>query len=344
MNIKKIAQAAGVSSATVSRVLNDSGYVKEETRQKVMKVMDEFNYVPSDIARSLSNQDSKSIGVIVPDIENDFFSKVISGISEVAEQRGYTIVFMNTDETLEKEHVTLNLVKNKRLKGIIITPVSQNDTVTRDKLNEIRESGIPVVLVDRDVKDSQFDGSFVDNEAGSYEGVKELIKCGHTRIATIKGPDYSRPGRDRYKGYKRALEEAGIEIRKDYIALGNFRMDRAYECMDELMKLEEPPTAVFTSNNLTTLGCLKYCTAKGYKVGEDISIMSFDDNDVLKIINYNISVIDRDAKEQGRRAMQILEQKFEVLAKGAEKEEQETVRYMIPYQVILRGSEKYNFK
>ena len=197
MNIKEIARRAGVSSATISRVLNNSGYVKEETRQKVLRALEEYNYVPSAIARSLSIQDSLSVGTIIPDIENEFFSKVISGISEVAESYHYNIVFLGTNETLDKEHDFLKIVESQRLKGVIITPISETDTVTRDYLLRLEESGIPVVLVDRDVKGAQFDGVFVDNQKGSYDGVMELIKAGHERIAIITGPETSKPGKDR---------------------------------------------------------------------------------------------------------------------------------------------------
>ena len=127
MNIKEIARLAGVSSATVSRVLNNSGYVKENTRQRVLQIVDKYNYVPSAIARNLSIQDNPNIGIIVPDIENEFFSKVINGISEVAESFNYNIVLLGTNETPEKEHAFLKTVESQRLKGVIIAPVLNFD-------------------------------------------------------------------------------------------------------------------------------------------------------------------------------------------------------------------------
>ena len=127
MNIREIAKRVGVSSATISRVLNNSGYVKEETRKKVLEAVEKYDYVPNAIARSLSIQDSLSIGAVIPDIENEFFSKVISGISEVAEAYHYNIIFQGTNETLEKEHSFLKAVQSQRLKGVIITPISESD-------------------------------------------------------------------------------------------------------------------------------------------------------------------------------------------------------------------------
>lgn len=152
MNIREIAQRAGVSSATVSRVLNNSGYVKSETRQKVMEVVKEYDYVPNEIARSLSIQDSFSIGVIIPDIENEFFSKVINGVNEVAEKYHYNLIFWGTNETLAKEHRCLDLVKRRWVKGVLIAPISDSDDVTRQQLLALEKSGVPVVLIDRDVR------------------------------------------------------------------------------------------------------------------------------------------------------------------------------------------------
>lgn len=336
MNIKEIAKLAGVSSATISRVLNNSGYVGEETRERVLRIVNEHNYVPSAIARSLSIQDSLSVGVIIPDIENEFFSKVMSGINEAAEKYSYNMIFMGTDETLDKEHGFLKIVESQRLKGVIITPISEKDETTREYLERFRSKGIPVILIDRDVKGKKFDGVFVDNFKGAYEGVEELIKAGHRRIAIITGPETSRPGRDRYKGYLAAMRDAGLEVPERYIQKGDFKISKAYSCMESLLSLPEPPSAIFTSNNLTTLGCLKYITEKNMKIGRDIALLGFDDIEALKIIDYRISVIDRDAKEQGRQAMNLLGEYFSGKRSKSEGER----RIIIPYQVILRGSER----
>lgn len=333
MNIKDIARRAGVSSATISRVINNSGYVKDETRYKVLEAIREYNYVPSAVARSLSTNDTLSIGAIIPDIENEFFSKVISGISEVAETYHYNIVFLGTNETLSTEHDFLRIVQSQRLKGVIITPISESDMDTRDYLIQLEESGIPVVLVDRDVKGGQFDGVFVDNVRGAYDGVTELIKAGHERIAIIAGPKTSKPGKDRLQGYMQAMEDHNLPVLPGYIACGDFKIAKAYECTKQLFELQESPTAIFTSNNLSTMGCLKYLTEHGIQIGEDLSLIGFDDIDALKMIDYRLSVIDRDAKQQGREAMELLIECFS-------SEHRASKRITIPYQIILRGSEK----
>ncbi len=337
MNIKELAEKIGVSSATVSRVINNSGYVSDKTRQEVLAAIEKYQYVPNDIARSLSTKSTRSIGVIIPDIENEFFSAVISGISQMAEVHGYNINFMGTNENVESEHAFLENVGRQRLDGVIIVPVSQEDAITREKLLQIEKKGVPVVMVDRCVTGTNFEGVFVDSFSGAYEGVQALIREGHKRIATITGPVTSKPGRERRKGYVKALEDAGIEIRPEYIVSGDFRIDKAYRCTEQLLQLDVPPTAIFTSNNLTTMGCLKYFTEHNLKIGKQISILGFDDIEVLKIIKYKLSVVARDAKQQGIEAMKLLLDQLE--HKNIPKKPRQI---NIPYQVILRGSEKLN--
>lgn len=339
MNIREIAKRAGVSSATISRVLNNSGYVKEETRQKVLQAVKEYNYVPSAVARSLSIQDSLSIGAIIPDIENEFFSKVISGISEVAEKYHYNIVFLGTDETLSKEHDFLKVVESQRLKGVIIAPISESDSRTKDYLLRLEESGVPVVLVDRDVQGAQFDGVFVDNQKGAYDGVTALIRAGHKKIAVITGPETSKPGKERHQGYLQAMKDNNLKVPDEYVVCGDFKIAKAYQCTEQLFKMPNPPTAIFTSNNQSTLGCLKYLTEKNIKLGRDISLLGFDDIDTLKIIDYRLSVVDRDARQQGREAMKLLLECFE-----DSQNRQRGKRITIPYKIVLRGSEQLKRK
>ena len=163
----------------------------------------------------------------------------------------------------------------------------------------------------------------------------ELIKAGHERIAIITGPETSKPGKDRCQGYLQAMEDSGLAVPEEYVACGDFKIAKAYECTGRLLGLAQAPTAIFTSNNLSTLGCLKYLTEHKVKIGRDISLMGFDDIDALRMIDYRISVVDRDAREQGREAMRLLQECFE----DSGKSRQRGKRITIPYKVILRGSE-----
>ena len=183
------------------------------------------------------------MGTIIPDIENEFFSKVISGISEVAESYHYNIVFLGTNETLEKEHDFLENCGKPEAEG------RNHNADFRDRHGyqglsaapAWRNPGIPVVLVDRDVKGAQFDGVFVDNQRGSYDGVMELIKAGHERIAIITGPETSKPGKDRCQGYLQAMEDSGLSVPEEYVACGDFKIAKAYECTGRLLGLRNRP-------------------------------------------------------------------------------------------------------
>lgn len=176
---------------------------------------------------------------------------------------------------------------------------------------------------------------FVDNLSGAYDGVNALIEAGHRKISIITGPETSKPGKERLKGYMNALVDAGIEIRPEYIVSGNFKTDKAYQCTKQLLELPDPPTAIFSSNNMTTLGCLKYFTENKIKMGKQISLIGFDDIELLRLIAFPVSAISRDARQQGIEAMQLMLKRLQDKTTQTEPE-----RLNVPYQVILRGTER----
>ncbi|MBP3412144.1 MAG: LacI family DNA-binding transcriptional regulator [Oscillospiraceae bacterium] len=335
-NIYEIAKEAGVSIATVSRVMNRSASVSEKSTKKVMDAVRKLNYVPNSTARSLSTSLSRSIGIVVPDINNPFFSKILQGVTAAADEQGLQVVLYSTDEDTERELKVLHTMREHRLRGIIITPVSEHCKETLDLLQDFELRGIPVVLVDREVDDPHFDRVVAQDEDGVYQAVCSMLQAGHKRVAIVTGPLHSRPGKERLRGYERALEDFGIPLRQEYIRQGDFRMERACEETLELCSLEEPPTAIFSSNNMTTYGCLKAFLELGLTVGRDISLFGFDDIDALKWLNYKLSVVSRDAYEMGRRAMGLLADCFD-----REGFSEVGRRESLPTELILRGSEQW---
>ena len=277
MTISEIAEKAGVSAATVSRVINGKGNVKESTRKRIMDIIQKNEYVPSEIARGLSKNDSNNIGVFVADIENAFFYKAVRGIIEKADLYGYNVFLFDTDENPEKESLYLQTVIGLRIKGLIITPVYESSVETRIRLKKMQDQGVPIVLLDRDISGLELDGVFSEDEEGAYRAVSALIKSGHKDIAIITGPDSARPGRTRTAGYRRAMIEHGIPIKAEYVQIGNFRVEQSYECTNNLMNLPNPPTAIFSANNLSSIGMLKCLRKRGLVVGKDISVIGFDD-------------------------------------------------------------------
>ena len=339
-NIYDIAKLAGVSPATVSRVLNGNNIVKQATKEKVLSIIEAEGYKPNIFARNLSNGDSNTIAFVVPDIDNQFFIKLLHGITAVAMDANLNVCMYDTCEDVEREHKVLSSISTEMIKGLIIIPVSEENAETKEKLEQYEDQGVPVVLIDRDVIGCGFDGVFSDDIHGSEEAVECLIKQGHKNIAIITGPQTSRPGRERYKGYERALEKAGIAINPQYVVDGAFRVYESYNAMKSLMQLSPRPTAIFTSNNLSTLGCLKYLKEHGMRLIEDISIVGFDDIPELTYTDISLSVVTRPVYELGCEAMNLLKLRFSEDALPV-RDRSIVRRHTAKTQLIRRGSEMF---
>ena len=338
MNIYDVAKEANVSVATVSRVLNNHKNVKEETRKKVLDVIKGKNFVPNSAAQNLSLGESKNIALIVPDIENPFFAKILHGLSDQATVFGYNVFMFGTAEDPVREQLILESLKSELLRGLVMIPVSEDSEKTKLLLNRFREDSAPVVLIDRDVRGGDFDGVFSQDDEGAFNAVECLIKAGHRKIAIIRGSDTSRPGYERYRGYKKALSKYDIAVNKEYCPYGEFMEDKSYIAMKKLMSLDNPPTAVFCSNNMTTLGCLRYLKEKNLKIGRDISIVGFDDIKELEYTDINLTVVDRPVYDMGVEAMKLLEKAIENRA-GASEDSLFVKRNFVKTKLIKRGSE-----
>ncbi len=277
VTISDIAKQANVSQTTVSRVLNNSGYVKDETRKKVLKVMKDLNYSPSAIARSLSTKKTNIIGVIVPDIKNPFFGDAIKGISDVADKHNFNIILCDADENIEKEIKAIKLLKEQRIEGIIITPTSVEDEFNSKYLTAIENLGIPVILLEGNVKYSNFSGVFIDNIEGAFKGTEVLIKNGHTKIAIITGRMNSQSAKDRLVGYKKALAINNIPLNEDYIFYGDYQMESGYELTNKMLSMKDKPTAVFVSSNMMTIGCVKSIFEHNCTIPGDMAVMGYDE-------------------------------------------------------------------
>lgn len=341
VNIYDIAQKAGVSSATVSRVLNNKPHVSEKTKKRILDIISEMNYTPNALARQLSTGKTLNIGFVVPDIENPFFSQLFHGLNNAAEQYGYNVFLYGTDECVEAEHRFFRSIQAERLSGVIVIPTDENNIETCKRLLEFEEAGVPVVLVDRALKKCRFNGVFSEDFNGALAAVDCLLTEGHRRIATIKGPVNSRPGNERYLGYLAALEKWNIKPESRYMLQGNFHEDLAYELMRTLMEQPEPPTAVFSSNNMSSLGCLRYITEHGLKLGEDISMIGFDDMWFLKSTNIHLTVVDRDVYGMGRNAIELLTKRLRELDDGKNNTAHCRREIFLPTVLIRRGSEKW---
>lgn len=329
-NIRQIAKDANVSIATVSRVLNNNGYVKKETRDKILQIIQKYGYYPK---LSTRNSNYPVIAMVVPDITNPFFSDVIKGVTSVCEGLNLNTIIFNTNENEKTEMRILNMLKEYYILGLIIAPTTDQNEFHSNYLDMMENMGVPVVLFDRDVKYSRLDGVFLDNFSGAFTAVRSLIQIGHKKIAAIIGRELSKTGRDRYNGYCQALKEYNIPFREEYVIHGDFTLKTSYELTEKLLELTDPPTAIFTCNNMSTLGCIQKLYEKQKILGKDISLIGFDEISMLGDV-FSVSVIDHPSTEIGTIAANMLLDKINSHKKESQR------RIILMPELILRGSEK----
>ncbi|MHC1749504.1 MAG: LacI family DNA-binding transcriptional regulator [Cellulosilyticaceae bacterium] len=332
--ISDIAKSAGVSLATVSRVLNDSGYVKEATRERVMQAIEEADYVPSAIARGLSKNETNTIGVIIPDITNPHFGEIIKGISDVADQNGLNMVLFDTNDELERELKALTVAKEQRLKGVIIAPMFGEEEIDSRYLQALESLDMPIVLVEADIKYTNLSGVFVDDIQGGFDATNILIKEGHEKIGIITGLLSSEPAMQRLMGYKKALLMNDIPYNEEYVFKGDFRLSTGYKFAKEIMMMEDAPTALIICSNRMALGVIKAVVEEGKKIPEDLAMVAFNKIDFVDIVGIHISYLEEDTIRVGKEAMQILCEAFNNKNKNTKN------RITMSHNIILKGSEK----
>lgn len=337
MTIKDIADRAGVAKSTVSRVLNNSGYVGIETRKKIEQVIAETNYLPSAMARSLSKQESRTIGVVIPEADNTFFGEVLRGISEVVDKNNLTMIFCNTENNQSKEQKALRMLQEQRVRGLILTPTADygSPKESRRLKTALNRLNVPILLLDRKVQNPQWDGIYYDNFGGAYQATEALIQAGHKKIGIITGDLSQFHGRERFRGFKQAIYDAGLSVDPAYIYEGDFTTQKAYELARQMIASGNMPQAVFLSNNLTSLGFIKAIFEVKMRLGKDICCIGFDHVDAFDILNIGFSYVERDTINMGRMAMHMLMDR--IAQPDLPRRE-----HIISASLMLRGSERWS--
>jgi len=295
ITIKDVAKRANVSVATVSRVLNGLDRVSAETRKKVLKVIEEMNFVPNTMAASMITKQTQMLAVVVPAIENPFYTAVIQGTVEVAKREGYYAFVFSTNDKEEEENLFFEGSLSKMADGIVLIGAHKEPEFYRG----IRK---PVVLVDRYIEGSGLDGVVIDNFRGAYEATRFLIENNHRSIAIINGPQDFNDGKERFWGFQQALKDAGLSTNADYLRSGDWFEDNGYESTMQLMRLPNPPTAIFAANNLICQGAIKAIRDLDLVIGEDISLVGFDENELAAFTKPKVAVVKRPTYEMGVHA------------------------------------------
>lgn len=327
-NIRDVARLAGVAPITVSRVVNNSGYFSEETRQRVLAAIRELNYVPNHLARSLRSRQTGMIALIVTDITNPFWTTVARGVEDAASDAGFNLILCNTDESEAKQRRYVQALLEKQVDGILLVPAHNR----ADDIEAIRRQSVTVVVLDRRLARVPADVVRCDSEEGAYQLTRRLLDVGHRRIALLTGPADVTTAADRAAGFCRALGEAGIAPCAETTLYGEFTIESGQALARQALASQPRPSALFAANNFLAIGALKALAEAGLAVPADMSVVGFDDLPTALVVEPVLTVAAQPAYEMGRRATELLVERLAGAAADAYRE------IVLPTQIIERRS------
>lgn len=300
--IVDVAREADVSIATVSRVLSGKNPVRDELRERVLDAAERLGYRPNALARSLREETTKTLGLVLPNIANPFFTTIARVIEKNIRERGYNLILGSADEDPKKEEFYLNVLLEKRVDGIIVSPAQAGSP----HLTVLSNTDVPLVLLDRDTDEINAPYVRADGREAIQQLVTYLIELGHEELAIISGPLTVSSGKERLTTFLQSAKDSGVPVAKHNVKIGDFRRGSGLTAMGELLELSKPPTAVFVANNLMTLGALQSLKAVGSKVPEDISLASFDDLAWFEFLDPPLTAIAQPTEELGSAAARML--------------------------------------
>jgi len=304
ITIKDIARMAEVSTATVSKVINKKDKnISEATRQRILDIVDEYNYVPNRVASSMITKKTHSIGLVIPDIANPFFPELARGVEDIANKYGYHLILCNSDNDVKKEESYIGMLLEKMVDGIILTSSSRRmgDSINLSKLT------VPLITVDRDIEGAKINGKItVDNCSGAFDAVTYMLEKGYKKILHLGGPITSGPSRDRYKGYLEAYKAKGQSISDDYYVHGYYSSEWGYDGIKKVLASGLEFDAVFCGNDLIALGAMKALREAKLKIPEDIAVVGFDDIYMTTMVEPQLTTVHQLNYQMGFKAAQML--------------------------------------
>ncbi len=329
ITIKEVAKEAEVSIATVSHVINETRYVSPELTDRVERAMEKLGYKPNAVARSLKTEKTQTIGLIVSDISNPFFSSLLRGAEDHSMENDHSLIVCNTDETLAKEQLYVDILMQKSVDGLIIAPTGKSD----ENLKRLVHNNISFVFVDRRIEDIDSDAVLSENKEGAYRATKHLLELGHRRIGLILGLQSVQTSGERFAGYKAAITEYGIDVDENIVKRGNSKVKGSVEAVEAILSMSDKPTAIFSTNNLMTIGAMRGIKNMGYRCPEDISLVGFDDYEWSSTFAPALTTVAQKPYKIGATAAEVL---FERMTDR----EKPTEEIRIPVEFLLRDSTK----
>ena len=312
VTIKDIARALGISTSTVSRALRDSYEISPETKQMVLDCAEKLNYRPNPIALSLKERRSRSIGVVVCEIANNFFSQVINGIESIAYDRGYNVIISQSRESYDREVIDLQYLSSRSVDGLLISLSTETNDLSH--LKNLHEKGLPIVFFDRITEEINTHKVIVDNFRGAYDATEHLIRNGHKRIAALTNSEFLSITHERLAGYKEALIRNGMEVKDHLIQhcfYGGMIFEEIEDAVNKLFTQRHKPDAIFATSDKLTTGCLKTLKRRGLRVPDDISLVGFSNTDIAELIDPPLTLVRQPAFEMGKDATELLLQVIE---------------------------------
>lgn len=325
--IKHVAAHAGVSSATVSHVINKTRYVSDAVREQVQRAMNELDYRPNALARSLRSGHTNTLGLILPDSANPFFAEVGHSIEIAAFEAGYSVILCNTENDFEKESLYMDVLSEKQVDGVIFVTTGERS----DSLKNLVEMEIPTVVMDRDFPGLELDVVLADNLQGGYLAAQHLISLGHKRIGCIAGPSSITQSARRVTGYKQALQAADLVFEPELIVNGDFHPKSGWEVGRAMLSQRDAPTAIFACNDLMAIGVLRAATELGLRVPDDIALVGYDDIELASYTNPPLTTIKQPKVEMGLATLNFL------LSRIKDKQSAPQ-RALLPVSLVIRGS------
>ncbi|MBD1382288.1 LacI family DNA-binding transcriptional regulator [Metabacillus arenae] len=324
--IKDVAKHAGVSVATVSRIVNGLSGYSNETRDHVLKIIKELGYKPNEVARNLVNRKTNTIGVLVPKLSSSFSARLLQGIERVSHQNQYTVFVCNTDSSGTRTLEYLKLLSEKQVEGIVFA----SKYLTNEYYEAISSLQIPTVIVSSFSKRKELPFLKVNDEEAAYAATEYLIKKGHQRVAMISGPKKDLiAGLPRIIGYHRALSDHHFDLDENLMAYGDFTYTSGYRAIEQLLKKDPNVTAVFAASDEMALGVISYCYEKGIRIPDQLSVIGYDDTELAQMSTPPLTTVHQPIQKMGEKAVETLIK----MGKGEKVESR-----FLPFSIIERLS------
>jgi LacI family transcriptional regulator len=330
--IRDVAKRAGVAPITVSRVINNADNVSDATRLRVEAAIDALGYVPNRLASSFRSNKTNTLGLILTDITNPFWTTVARGVEDAADEHGFNVILCNTDEAQREEGKYVRVLLQKQVDGFLLVPSSDS----MDSIDLIQKQGTPLVIMDRRVS-GEIDTVRCDSIGGAYALTHHLIDLGHRRIVALSGSMSVSTARDRVKGYEHALRDSGLEVDPSLIHYRAFTQEAGYAMTKEVLANNPPPTAIFAVNNFIAIGAYKALKDSGLHVPVDVSLVAFDDLPPALVMDPFLTVAAQPAYEMGRRATELLVERA-VASESGDEPIPEAEEIVLPVKLVIRRS------